>query len=76
MAAAATGSAATGGLELGPSLYESIGVTPIVNCRGTFTIISGSLSASGSEKGDGRSLAPLRPYGRADECGGRSGWPN
>lgn len=33
---------ATGGLEIGPTLYESIGVKPIVNCRGTFTIITGS----------------------------------
>src|SRR5579872_793333 len=31
-------------LQIGPSLYESIGVTPIVNCRGTFTIITGSLT--------------------------------
>jgi D-glucosaminate-6-phosphate ammonia-lyase len=29
-------------LEFGPKLYQSIGVTPVVNCRGTFTIISGS----------------------------------
>jgi D-glucosaminate-6-phosphate ammonia-lyase len=29
-------------LELGGNLYESIGVTPIVNCRGTYTIITGS----------------------------------
>jgi L-seryl-tRNA(Ser) seleniumtransferase len=29
-------------LEVGPNLYSSIGVTPLVNCRGTFTIISGS----------------------------------
>src|SRR5215510_5107503 len=29
-------------LQLGPSLYESIGVTPLVNCKGTFTIITGS----------------------------------
>lgn len=35
---------ASTGLQLGPSIYESIGVTPVVNCRGTFTIISGSLS--------------------------------
>jgi L-seryl-tRNA(Ser) seleniumtransferase len=33
---------ATAGLNFGSSLYESIGVTPIVNCKGTFTIISGS----------------------------------
>ena len=29
-------------LEFGANLYESIGVTPIVNCRGTYTIITGS----------------------------------
>ncbi|MGE5647553.1 MAG: aminotransferase class V-fold PLP-dependent enzyme [Acidobacteriota bacterium] len=29
-------------LQVGPSLYQSIGVTPLVNCKGTFTIISGS----------------------------------
>jgi L-seryl-tRNA(Ser) seleniumtransferase len=29
-------------MQLGPNIYESIGVTPIVNCRGTFTIITGS----------------------------------
>lgn len=34
---------ATAGLTLGPTIYESIGVKPIVNARGTFTIISGSL---------------------------------
>jgi uncharacterized pyridoxal phosphate-dependent enzyme len=29
-------------LATGPTLYESIGVRPVINCRGTFTIISGS----------------------------------
>jgi len=29
-------------LELGANLYQSIGVIPLVNCRGTYTIISGS----------------------------------
>src|SRR5438132_3468264 len=33
---------ASTGLQLGPSIYESIGVIPVVNCRGTFTIITGS----------------------------------
>ncbi|HYL74485.1 MAG TPA: aminotransferase class V-fold PLP-dependent enzyme [Bryobacteraceae bacterium] len=33
---------ATKELQLGPTLYESIGVTPLVNCKGTFTIITGS----------------------------------
>jgi uncharacterized pyridoxal phosphate-dependent enzyme len=31
-------------LDVGPSIYESIGVRPIINCKGTFTIISGSQS--------------------------------
>jgi L-seryl-tRNA(Ser) seleniumtransferase len=31
-------------LKIGSSIYESIGVRPVVNCRGTFTIISGSQS--------------------------------
>ncbi len=35
-----SGSAA---LEIGPRIYESIGVDPVINCRGTFTIIGGSL---------------------------------
>lgn len=32
-----------GPLSLGPNIYESIGVDTIINCRGTFTIIGGSL---------------------------------
>src|ERR1700712_4855269 len=31
-------------LDLGANLYQSIGVKPVVNCRGTFTIITGSQS--------------------------------
>ncbi|HYP06322.1 MAG TPA: hypothetical protein VER03_08790 [Bryobacteraceae bacterium] len=38
-AAAATPS----GLRLGKDLYQSIGVNPLINGRGTFTIVSGSL---------------------------------
>ncbi len=29
-------------LEVGPNLYRSIGVRPVINARGTFTIITGS----------------------------------
>jgi L-seryl-tRNA(Ser) seleniumtransferase len=29
-------------MRIGPDIYESIGVRPLVNCKGTFTIISGS----------------------------------
>src|SRR2546426_2754379 len=28
----------------GPNIYEKVGVKPIINCQGTFTILSGSLS--------------------------------
>jgi L-seryl-tRNA(Ser) seleniumtransferase len=38
-AATATASA---GLRTGPNVYQSIGVRPLINARGTFTIISGS----------------------------------
>src|SRR5262245_49001078 len=31
-----------GGLKLGPEIYQSIGVRPITNARGTYTILSGS----------------------------------
>jgi uncharacterized pyridoxal phosphate-dependent enzyme len=40
---AATGAAAIStGLRNGAEIYESIGVRPLINARGTFTIISGS----------------------------------
>lgn len=43
-AAAGTGeNLPSGPLEIGQNIYESIGVEPIINCRGTFTIIGGSL---------------------------------
>ena len=32
-----------GPLKPGPEIYQSIGVEPIINCRGTFTIIGGSV---------------------------------
>ena len=31
-------------LRLGADLYQSIGVRPLINCKGTYTIISGSLT--------------------------------
>lgn len=34
---------AMGPLTPGPQIYQSIGVEPIINCRGTFTIIGGSV---------------------------------
>ncbi|HZT28374.1 MAG TPA: PLP-dependent transferase [Bryobacteraceae bacterium] len=34
---------ATGPLKPGPQIYQSIGVEPVINCRGTFTIIGASV---------------------------------
>jgi len=39
----ATAMAAPGPLKPGPGIYQSIGVEPVINCRGTFTIIGGSV---------------------------------
>ncbi len=43
-AAAHAAAVAAPPLELGSKLYESIGVRPVINARGTFTIITGSQS--------------------------------
>ncbi len=32
-----------GSLKPGPEIFQSIGVEPVINCRGTFTIIGGSI---------------------------------
>ena len=42
-AASAASPATAGKLQLGPDVYKSIGVRPLINCRGTLTVISGSL---------------------------------
>src|SRR5437870_5184294 len=39
----AAASASEAGLSTGADVYQSIGVRPLINARGTFTIISGSL---------------------------------
>jgi uncharacterized pyridoxal phosphate-dependent enzyme len=38
-----TAMAATGPLRTGKEIYQSIGVEPVINCRGTFTIIGASI---------------------------------
>lgn len=35
--------AAPGPIQTGPEVYQSIGVEPVINCRGTFTIIGASI---------------------------------
>src|SRR5687767_6026677 len=42
-AASLTAAGAAGPLVAGPQIYQSIGVEPVINCRGTFTIIGGSV---------------------------------
>jgi len=42
-AAEENGQLPSGPLSIGPNIYESIGVDPVINCRGTFTIIGGSV---------------------------------
>jgi L-seryl-tRNA(Ser) seleniumtransferase len=32
-----------GAVEIGPKIYESLGVKPFINCRGTITVIGGSM---------------------------------
>jgi len=36
-------SASVGPIKVGPQIFQSIGVEPLINCMGTFTIIGGSL---------------------------------
>jgi L-seryl-tRNA(Ser) seleniumtransferase len=42
-AAPASPPTTAGKLQIGPYIYESIGVRPVINCRGTFTVVGGSL---------------------------------
>ena len=50
-------------LELGENLYQSIGVTPLVNCRGTYTIITGSQTLPEVKRAMEAGVARLRPHG-------------
>jgi len=43
LGAPAAKGATTGPLTPGPEIYQSIGVEPVINCRGTFTIIGASV---------------------------------
>src|SRR5271170_4532411 len=42
LGASAAKGATSGPLTPGPEIYQSIGVEPVINCRGTFTIIGAS----------------------------------
>jgi uncharacterized pyridoxal phosphate-dependent enzyme len=41
---ATVNAAEVGPLKIGPDIFQSIGVHPLINCKGTFTIVSGSQS--------------------------------
>src|SRR3984885_14416422 len=43
LGATAAKGATIGPLTPGPEIYQSIGVDPVINCRGTFTIIGASV---------------------------------
>src|SRR5579871_1988861 len=43
LGAAPANSATIGPLKPGPEIYQSIGVEPVINCRGTYTIIGASV---------------------------------
>jgi L-seryl-tRNA(Ser) seleniumtransferase len=43
LGASAAKGATIGPLKPGPEIYQSIGVEPVINCRGTFTIIGASV---------------------------------
>ncbi len=43
LASASAAPAGGKGLEVGRDIYQSIGVRPLINCRGTLTIVGGSL---------------------------------
>ena len=51
------------GLRPGPEIYQSIGVRPFVNARGTYTILTGSTSCRRCGRDGGR----LRQYVHLDE---------
>ena len=58
-------------LELSTKLYESIGVRPVINSRGTFTIITGSQTLPEVKKAMDEA-SPLRQHGRVDGWRGTS----
>ena len=61
-------------LEFGANMYRSIGVRPIINARGTFTIITGSQTLPEVKRAMEDASRSVRPDGRADGLGRASGW--
>ena len=68
-AAASLNEASAAGLRPGPDVYGAIGVRPLINARGTFTIISGSTmlpEVRAAMDAASRALRPPRRAGRGD----------
>ena len=65
-----------GKLRLGPDIYQSIGVRPLINCRGTLTVISGSLELPEVRAAVGCRRAASRGPGRTDGRAWRAAWPS
>ena len=47
------------------NVYTRLGVRTVINCRGTWTYLSGSLGVSGSSRGPGGGGATFRQYAGA-----------
>ena len=65
-----TAAAAAGPLVAGPEIYQSIGVEPVINCRGTFTIIGGSVERPEVRAAMDHAVEAFRPDRRAGRSGG------
>ena len=54
--------------------YEKLGIRPLINARGTYTYVGGSLELPGSAARGGSGLAPVRGHVRACSMRRASGW--
>ena len=57
-----------GPLVPGPQIYQSIGVEPVINCRGTFTIIGGSVERPEVRAAMDAAVQILRADRRTGRC--------
>ena len=58
------------------NVYSRLGVKTVINCRGTWTYLSGSLQFPEVRVGASRSRAPFREHGRAASRRRAADWPN
>ena len=60
---ASAASPSPAGLQVGPDIYRSIGIRPLINCRGTLTIVGGSLELPEVRAAKEAAAGALRPPG-------------